>query len=207
MYNILSSGSTGNAIIYFDNILTDCGVPFSSLKQYLYNIQIVLLSHIHGDHFNISTLKKLAFERPTLRFGCGIHMAEYMEGFKNVDFYEPGKIYDYGNFRISPVKLYHDIPNFGFRIFKDGKRILHCTDTSHLIGIEAKNYDLYMLESNYDEDTVFDIIKAKEERGEFAHQKGAINSHLSFQQANDFFYKNKGENSQLIRLHQSTTSL
>ena len=196
MYNILSTGSAGNAVIYFDSILIDCGVPFSLLKPYLHDLQIVLLTHVHGDHFNLSTLKKLAFERPTLRFGCGVHMVEFMEGFKNVDVYEPCKLYDYGSFRISPVKLYLDVPNIGFRIFKDGKRILHCTDTSHLKGIEAKNYDFYFLEANYNEDTVFDIIREKELRGEFSHQRGAINTHLSEQQALEFFYENKGEHSE-----------
>lgn len=207
MFNILSTGSKGNALIYFDKILLDCGVPFSSLKPYLYDIQLVLLSHVHGDHFSLQTLKRLAFERPSLRIGCGQHMVEHLEGFKNIDIYEPGKIYDYGSFKVSPVKLYHDVLNFGYRIYLGNKKIFHATDTSHLEGISAKNYDLYCIEANYDEETIFDIIKEREARGEYAHQRGAINSHLSFQQTNDFFFKNKGENSVLVRLHESSTSL
>jgi len=207
MYNIINTGSKGNAVIYFDKILLDCGVPFSSLKPYLYDIQLVLLSHIHNDHFSLQTLKRLVFERPSLRIGCGQHMVEYLEEFKNVDVYEPGKIYDYGSFKVSPVILYHDVPNFGYRLFQDDEKILHATDTVHLEGISAKNYDLYCLESNYDAETVYEIIREKEARGEYAHQKGAINSHLSFQQANDFFFKNKGENSVLVRLHESSSSL
>lgn len=207
MYNIIATGSTGNAIIYYNTILVDCGIPFSYLKPYIHDIQIVLLTHVHKDHLNIQTLKRLAFERPALRIGCGVHLLEYLEGFKNVDVYDVGKLYDYGNFRISPVRLYHDVTNFGYRLFFDGKKILHCTDTSHLKGISAYNYDLYSLECNYDEETVFQIIKERESRGEFAHQRGAINSHLSEQQALDFYHKNKGEKSELIRLHESTTSL
>ncbi|MCF8219801.1 MAG: MBL fold metallo-hydrolase [Bacteroidales bacterium] len=207
MYNIINTGSKGNAVIYFDKILLDCGVPFSSLNPYLYDIQLVLLTHIHNDHFSLQTLKRLVFERPSLRIGCGQHMVEYMEGFKNVDIYEPGKIYDYGSFKVSPVILWHDVPNFGYRLYQDDKKILHATDTVHMEGISAKNYDLYCLEANYDEETVYEIIREKEARGEYAHQKGAINSHLSFQQANDFFFKNKGENSILVRLHESSSSL
>ena len=71
----------------------------------------------------------------------------------------------------------------------------------------AKNYDLYALESNYNEDEIYDLIESKEEKGQFAYQKGAINSHLSEQKARDFFFKNKGENSQLIRLHESKIKL
>lgn len=207
MYNIIFTGSKGNSILYFNRIVVDIGVPFSSLKPYLYDIQIVLLTHVHGDHFNLGTLKKLAFERPSLRIGCGQHMVEYLEGFKNVDVYEPGKIYDYGSFKVSPIILYHDVPNFGYRLFQDDKKILHATDTVHMEGISAKGYNLYCLESNFDEETVYEIIREVESRGEYAHQKRAINSHLSFQQANDFFFKNKGENSVLVRLHESSTSL
>ena len=207
MYYIIKTGSTGNSIIYFGNVMVDCGLPFFLIKPFLNDIQIVLLSHQHSDHINISTLKKMAFERPTLRIGCGEWMLPYLEGFKNIDVYKAGKIYDYGSLKVSPVILYHDVPNFGYRIFKEGKRILHVTDTNHLQGISAKGYDLYALEANYNSETVFQLIQERESRGEYAHQRGAINSHLSEQQANDFFFKNKDEHSKLIRLHQSTTSL
>ena len=207
MYHVISTGSKGNAITYFDTVLLDCGVPFSLIKPFLYDIQIVLLSHQHSDHINISTLKRIAFERPSVRIGCGKWMLPFLEGFKNVDVYEPGKLYDYGSLKVSPVILYHDVPNFGYRIFKDGKKIIHCTDTNHLEGISAKGYDGYFIEANYNEETVWDKIRERESRGEYAHQKGAINSHLSEQQANEFYFNNRGEHSRLIRLHGSTTSL
>jgi len=206
MYNIISSDSDGNAIIYFDSIMVDCGVPFSLINPYVRDIQLILLTHIHGDHFNLSAIKKLAFERPSLRFGCGEFLAEYLQDIRNVDVYEPGKLYDYGQFKISPVILYHDVRNFGYRIFKDDKRIFHATDTFTLDGITAKGYDLYAIEANYDEDTVWDIIKAKEAHGGYAHQRGSINSHLSRQQAQSFILSNAGKNYEFVMLHQSKTS-
>lgn len=204
MYNIISSSSKGNAVLYHNSILVDCGVSFASLKPYLHDISIVILSHEHKDHINIATIKKLQFERPSIRIGCGEFMLRHLFGFKNIDIYEFGQTYDYGSFKISPVKLYHDCPNFGYRIFKGDYKIIHCTDTSTLDGIEAKGYNLFAIEHNYNEDTVFDQIKEIEDRGEFAYQKGAINTHLSEQQARDFIYKNKGENSEVVRLHEST---
>lgn len=206
MYKILSSGSEANAVIYHSSIMIDCGIPFSTIKPHVNDLQLVLLTHEHGDHLNISTLKKLAKERPGLRFGCGEFLLPFLEGIKNVDVYEAGKIYNYGSFKISPVKLYHDVPNFGYRIFKGEHRTLHCTDTYTLHGISAKNYDLYMLEANYDSDTIWDIIIEKESRGEFAHQRGSINSHLSRQQAQKFVLDNAGENYEFRMLHQSKTS-
>lgn len=207
MINVLSSGSSGNAVIYHGFILMDCGVPFSTLKPYIKDLKIVLLTHSHGDHFNISTIKRLAFERPTLRFGCGGWMVPLLDGVKNVDVYDFGKWYDYGAFKVAIGKLYHDVPNCLYRLEKDGIKIFHATDSSTLAGITAKDYNLYAIEANYNEDTVYDVIQRIESQGGYAHQRGSINSHLSEQQAQDFVFKNGNKNSLFVRLHESKTAI
>jgi hypothetical protein len=151
----------------------------------------------------MATIKRLASERPSIRFACGAFLADKMEGIKNVDIVEAGKVYDYISFQISPIVLYHNVKNFGYRIFKDETKILHATDTAHLEGITAKGYDLYAIEHNYDADKVDEVIQTKRDKGEFSHVVGAINSHLSEQQARDFIFKNKGAHSQVLRLHES----
>ncbi|MDH4127114.1 MAG: MBL fold metallo-hydrolase [Spirochaetota bacterium] len=184
--------------------MIDIGISFTSIKQYLKDIQIVLLSHEHKDHINIDTLKRLQFERPSLRIGCGEFMLKHLSELKNIDIYEARQSYNYRTFKIIPIKLYHDCPNFGYRILTSDYKIIHATDTATLEGIEAKGYDLYALEFNYDEETINDIIESKRNTGQFAYEKGAINSHLSEQQANEFIFKNKGERFEILRLHQST---
>ena len=69
-YNIISTGSQGNAVVLNDIILIDCGVTFKALKSVYKDIKLVLLTHIHIDHFNKTTIRTLAKERPTLRFAC-----------------------------------------------------------------------------------------------------------------------------------------
>ena len=69
-YKIISTGSQGNAVVVDEIILIDCGVSFKALKDVYKKLQIVLLTHIHADHFKRSTIKRLAKERPALRFGC-----------------------------------------------------------------------------------------------------------------------------------------
>lgn len=204
MVKVIASGSTGNAVLYFNKILVDCGVHFKQVQPYLKNIQIILLTHEHSDHINVETLAKIQFERPGIRIGCGSHLKDKVSRLRNVDIYEPGLIYQYLDFQIIPVILYHDVKNFGYRIFDNsGLKAFHATDTAHLEGIIAKYYDFYCLEQNFDDETIFDKIIEKESRGEFAYQRGAINSHLSEQKAKDFFYKNAKESSLLIRLHES----
>lgn len=205
MHNILSTGSKGNAIIYFNSILVDVGISFSRIEPYLKDIQIVLLTHQHSDHFKLNVIKRIQEERPSIRFGCGEFLADKLQGIRNLDIYESGKMYNYGVFKISPIILYHDVPNFGYRIFKDGKKLIHATDTYTLEGISARDYDIYALECNYDEERVYDIIREKQYRGEYAHQKGSINSHLSKQQAQKFILSNTSrQDIQFLMLHQSS---
>ena len=70
-FNIISTGSQGNAVIIENSILIDCGVPFKLLEKHIKPLKLVLLTHIHSDHFNKTTIRRLAQERPTLRFACG----------------------------------------------------------------------------------------------------------------------------------------
>lgn len=144
-YNIISTGSKGNAVVINDVILIDCGVSFRALKDVYKNIKIVLLTHIHSDHFNRRTIKALANNRPTLRFAAGVHLlndlVECGVDKSNIDVVEAGKTYNYGLFQISPIKLYHDVPNFGYRIFMNNERLIYATDTNSMKGIKAENYD------------------------------------------------------------------
>jgi hypothetical protein len=200
--NVIASGSTGNCEIYHGCIAVDMGVPYSKIEPYKNQVQIVLLTHTHLDHFNINTIKKLSFERPALRFGIGEHMVEFMKDIRNVDVYKIGKLYDYGSFQIKAVALYHDVVNIGYKIYKGDYKIFRATDTAHLDGITAPGFNLFCIESNYDEDTIQESIAAVEASGGFAYQKGAINSHLSEQQAREFIYRNRCEDSKVVRLHQ-----
>lgn len=47
-YEVLATGSSGNAVIINKNILIDCGVSYKTLKDVYLKAQIVLLTHIHS---------------------------------------------------------------------------------------------------------------------------------------------------------------
>lgn len=205
-YNIVSTGSQGNAVIVNNNILIDCGVPFRALAEYYRNIKLVLLTHEHGDHINRATVKRLAAERPTLRFGCCKWLVPVLVECgidkRNIDVYEIGKIYDYRVFKVSPVQLYHDIPNCGYRLFIGQEKAIYMTDTGHVDGISAKGYDLFMIEANYENDELQERIKAKLAAGEYCYELNVANRHLSKEQADEFILANMGANSEYVYLHQ-----
>lgn len=201
---VISSGSDGNAVIYNNAIMVDCGVSLKALQEVKRSLKIVLLTHKHSDHLKLRTLQRLQAERPTLRVACGDFLLEELPCIKNIDVLQVGKIYDYGAFKVSPVKLYHDVPNFGWRIFlPNGQKIFHATDTVHLEGITAKGYDLYAIEHNYCEEYIQQAIEEARANGEYTHAYGNINTHLSKQQARAFIEANRKESSEVLELHKS----
>ena len=201
---VISSGSEGNAVIYNNAIMVDCGVSLKALQEVKRSLKIVLLTHKHSDHLKIRTLQRLQAERPTLRVACGAFLLDELPCIKNIDVLQVGKIYDYGAFKVSPVKLYHDVPNFGWRIFlPNGQKIFHATDTVHLEGITAKGYDLYAIEHNYCEEYIQQAIEEARANGEYTHAYGNINTHLSIQQAMAFIEANRKESSEVLELHKS----
>lgn len=201
---VISSGSEGNAVIYNNAIMVDCGVSLKALEAVKRSLKIVLLTHKHSDHLKLRTLQRLQAERPTLRVACGAFLLEELPCIKNIDVLQVGKIYDYGAFKVSPVKLYHDVPNFGWRIFlPNGQKIFHATDTVHLEGITAKGYDLYAIEHNYCEEYIQQAIEEAHAKGEYTHAYGNINTHLSIQQARAFIEANRKESSEVLELHKS----
>ena len=201
---VISSGSEGNAVIYDNAIMVDCGVSLKALNDVKRSLKIILLTHKHGDHLKLRTLQRLQSERPTLRIACADFLLERLEGLNNIDILQVGRLYDYGAFKVSPVKLYHDVPNVGWRIFlNNGQKIFHATDTAHLEGITAKGYDLYAIEHNYCEEYIQQAIEEAHAKGEYTHAYGNINTHLSIQQARAFIEANRKESSEVLELHKS----
>jgi ribonuclease BN (tRNA processing enzyme) len=188
-YSIIQTGSTGNAVIV-RNVMFDCGVSFKALHDHYKNIDLVLLTHQHSDHVNLKTIKKLAEERPTLRFAGGEFLEDKMQDIKNFDVLESGKIYDYGAFKVEPIELVHDVPNYGYKVDFNGKKVIYATDTANLDGIEAKGFDLYLIEANYTEEELQQRIAEKEENGEFVYEYRVQETHLSKEQADDFILQN-----------------
>lgn len=206
MYNIIATGSKGNAIVINNNILIDCGVPYKALNDVYRDLTIVLLTHIHSDHFKASTVKKLASERPTLRFACGEWLVPALVGCgvakDKIDVLSANTKYNYGSFEIIPETLTHNVSNFGWHIFIGDKKIFYATDTGNLNGIEAKGYDLYMVECNYEQEEIEERIKEKEANGEYVYEYEVFANHLEKKQTDEFILANIGEKSEYVYLHE-----
>lgn len=205
-YNIISTGSQGNAVVINDDILIDCGVPFKSLADAKKDLKLVLLTHEHGDHFRPRTVRALSKERPTLRWGCCDwmvhHLLEAGVDKRRIDVLAPWSGYDYGFSTVRPEPLVHNVQNCGYHIQIGNERLFYATDTGTLDGIEAKGYDLYLIEANHLRAELEQRIEEKRATGEFAYEYAAAQNHLSQEQAMDWLAENIGANSRVQFLHQ-----
>lgn len=199
-YNIINTGSDGNATIIENTIMIDCGLPFKKIYPYIRKLKLVLLTHTHVDHFNKSTIKKLAEERPKLRFGCCEWLVQDLidcgVSKKRIDVYTLDNEYDYGLFKVIPVKLYHDVPQCGYRIFINGYKCIYCTDTNTLDGIKAEGYDYYFIEANYENEQ-----ELHERAYNDYYEKRVKSTHLSKEQTTEWLLENMGANSVYEFMH------
>ena len=204
-FQVISTGSAGNAVVVNDFVLIDCGVPYKALEPYVQKLKLVLLTHIHGDHFRIPTIRNLAASRPKLRFAACRWLTRplALAGVKpeNIDVLEPGTMYAYGLCNVIPVALSHDVPNCGYKLHFGGRKVFYATDTGNLNGITARNYDLYLVEANYSEPEIKARIEAKKEAGEFVYEYRVLRFHLSKEACENFVYKNIGPGGEYVFLH------
>lgn len=203
--NVLETGSTGNCVILNDIIALDMGVTYKKVAPYVKKLQLVWVGHAHHDHLNNKTIRRLASERPMLRFACGPFLVnDFLQAGvmkRNIDVLEAVKRYDYGAFQLEPFELFHDCPNYGLKIYMGGEKILYAVDTGYIDHIEAKDFSLFLIEANHHEEEIKERIAEKQSRGEFSYESRAAKTHLSYEQAMNFIAKNAVPNSKYVLLH------
>lgn len=204
IFDVIKTGSKGNCTILNNNIAVDMGVSYKLLGDYTKKIKLVLLTHIHSDHFNVKTISTLTRNHPTIKFACCEHLVNELANIvdkKNIFVLESNKTYDLGICMLSPFMLNHDVTNNGWRIIINNEKCIYATDTTTL-NVIAKNYDLYLVEANYDMNEIIERIREKKANGEFIYEYRALNNHLSKQQCDEWLELNKGANSQVVYMHQ-----
>lgn len=206
-YEILSTGSLGNAILLNNEFLLDCGISYKLIKSKLKYIKYIFISHSHGDHLKPSTIKRIAFEYPNIKFIVGYDLVSILTVYgvpkKNIFFLELSKWYKIGNGYLTKLDfLYHDVPNYCIHIRTQEWTLIYATDTYKIDHIEAKDYDFALIEANYDTDEELDKkIKEYEKRGEFTHLKRVKETHLSQLKALNWLQKNNIHNYEFIHQH------
>lgn len=213
----ISTGSSKGNCYKYKNIMLDCGVPFTRLKNkskdidYLSDVKIIFISHLHSDHMywtskngerNYLTAKRIHKEYPSIMWITGSqNVADVFEelGLRHMKL-ELNKSYDFGIAKLQLVKLYHDEDNYGLRVFDDLKGI-YITDTEHIQGITFKDYDWIIIEWNH----IVELHMKLAEQSEYPQRYlNAFNSHLNNEQCEQAIHENAKEGTEIRLVHLSS---
>ena len=212
-YNIIGSSSKGNAIIVEDKILLDCGVTYTKLKSYLKDIKLIFISHVHLDHLLPTTIKHIAYNYPTIKYLTGSEevvkkLVECGVNKKNIYVLKPSKWYDLGLIKTKLEPLLHDTPNYALSFEYEDKKCIYIVDTASVDNIEAKNYDLYLIENNFQEEIlekhIQECIDNNDNENKLYYLQRTLNTHLSKSKCDDFLINNMGKNSTYQYIHLSS---
>lgn len=156
-----------------------------------------------------STIKKVIYNKPTIKIITGsLEVVKILTNQcgvspKNIFLLKQKKWYDIGLCKVKLDKLFHDTPNYALHINYKNKKILYAVDTGKIDNINAKNYDLFLIEANYMEHVLEQHKQEIDESGEYDHLYRVEKTHLSYEQANSFLIENMGSNSVYEYIHRS----
>lgn len=206
-YEILHSGSDGNCIVFNKYLAIDMGIPYKQIKPYLKELKVILLTHIHSDHFCKSTIRKIAFEKPTMKWVCGEWLVDDLVKLdvpkQNIYVVKHNKAYNFGAFTLIALETHHDVRNMSYRIDFMPITLYYATDTYKLDYYTClKHLDYYFVEENYSEKELENRIEEKEARGEYAYERRVRETHLSAEEVNSFLIEMMGSNSKFVYCHQ-----
>lgn len=208
-YNILGSSSKGNCIILNNSIMLDCGISYSKVKPYLKDIDLIFISHRHFDHLLPTCVKQINNNFPTIKFVCNLDVAEKLNDLEIKDeciwCLREDKWYDLGFAKVKLEQLVHDAHNSSIQIeYKNGGKVLYITDTKEIPNtINAKDYDLYLIEANYkSKEEYLKKIEEAKEKGEYTHLIRALETHLCEEDAIKWLKDNIGDKSEFAFIHQ-----
>lgn len=197
-YEVIATGSTGNAV-RIENIMFDCGIPFSKMKDALYKVDTLLITHAHSDHIKKTTFEKIRKEFPSITI-CANSDVAYQYDVDIVVGNQPFRLRKRRT--VIPFDGVHDVPVTGYVIQMKGLNILYMTDTAKVPVPEDIPLDYVFLESNFDEKKLKQQAKKYKRHGYDPYL--SVTRHLSTQKCKEFYFVHRrDENSKLIELHQS----
>ena len=213
---ILGTGSTGNAVMIDDSIMIDCGMGVKKLAPYLDKVQHLFITHRHGDHLNVAVLNNIAKKVSTSIIKYGLHVnsdcfdiiaarspmvadlieTERLTGNDVIEFTINGVDY-----KVETYPLYHDVENQGFIFTKNGKTLIHATDTATMKSAPQREYDVILVEGNYDESKLVEYLQSEDRQTRYRAARNL--RHLSIQAHENFVKGHSHPDTQVLMLHES----
>ena len=170
------------------------------MREDLYKVDTLLITHSHSDHVKPATLASIRKEFPKIKVYGNAHVAYQYDVDKVIGSAQlalPKKRI------ILPMEGVHDVPVTYFYIKIGKTNILYATDTCRVENPMDIKLDYVFLESNYDERKLKELAKQYRRKG-YDPATSSLR-HLSTQRCKEFYFVNRrNEKSVLIELHQSS---
>lgn len=206
-YRILSSGSTGNAV-RIRNIMIDCGIAFSKMKEDLYKCQYLLITHDHQDHVKPAVLNMIAQQFPNIEIYSTYKVARLNDAVTaiNTDYLPIWLEKALCNMYAVPVP--HNTLCFAYVFMFDDLDVVYATDLKNTDGLSQftekgkLRYDYTFLEANYDETKL--RMLGDSWHGQYNAYVDSSERHLSRDESLRFYVKYRKEGGEYIELHKST---
>lgn len=193
--HILGSSSHGNGYVLetkYDALIIEAGVPFSEVKKVLgfdiSKIRGVLVSHRHNDHAK--------YIGEYIKAGIAVLAPEDVYQAKKIDTaFSPNtfKAFEmternFGNYRIKPFALFHDVPCVGYFIRHPfcGATVF-ITDTSHA-PYRFRDLRNIIIEANYSDEVIGENMMSG--RTNKTMRDRVLNSHLDLNGTKEFLSRN-----------------
>lgn len=217
--NVLGTGSSGNSIMIDDSIMIDAGLGYRTLKDYGARADAIMISHQHGDHINMSFVRRMIDSRPVfmrnkffINESTRQHIrnklsAEYSSAVDRITPINDESSFDVTaksgqTYHVETYRLSHDVENQGFVITNgDGEKLIHATDTETMRFAPRDKYDTLLVEGNWDEDKFIEMVES-EDRNENMRALRNLR-HLSVQSFETFVRNNSHSESHILQLHAS----
>ncbi len=197
------SSSKGNFYTLEDSgetLFLECGINIKDIKKGVgFDVSRVkgcLLTHEHLDHSKSAS--------DLIKLGIDVYSSkETLEHINTPSHHkialEPNESVKIGNFKVIPFEVRHDCDNpYGYLIMApSGEKIVFATDTYYLKNV-FKNIDVYMIECNYDLDTMTKNIES--ERINITLAKRIMRTHFGFDDVQEFLRSTDIEKTSVIML-------
>ena len=169
------------------------------MKDDLYMVDTLLITHSHGDHVKAATFERIRKEFPLIKIYANADVAYQYDVDKVIGNF-PFKLR--GDRNIIPFDGVHDVPVTGYIVQMKGINILYMTDTAKVPAPEDIPLDYIFLESNFDERKLREESKRYKRNGYDPYL--SVTRHLSTQKCKEFYYLHRRDSdSVLVELHQS----
>lgn len=158
---IIGSSSSGNGYLLESRdgsqLAIEAGRPLAEFRKVggmrLRDLKAMLISHKHGDHAS----RAEEFLHSGAKVFSNAPFAIETPGIQGLI---DGQTYDFGGFHVTPFRVEHDVPCYGYLIHhKEMGVLFFATDCYNLHQI-IRGVNHYLIEANYDDGILKECIKA-----------------------------------------------